>query len=76
MTGALVVALTLTLWSCAPGYGGKYPLVEKYNWEGKYPLVEKYNWEGKIDGQGENNPPLQDSTEPLISSRSGGKIMR
>merc|ERR1711990_1371376 len=59
MRGSLAVALALTLWSCVPGYGGKYP------------LVEKYNWERKIDGQGENNPPPQKGTEPLIASRSG-----
>merc|ERR1711990_806773 len=60
MRGALVVALALTLWSCVPGHGGKYP------------LVEKYNWEGKIDGRRENNLPQQKGTEPLIASRSGG----
>merc|ERR1711990_558737 len=60
MRGSLAAALALTLWSCVPGYGGKYP------------LVEKYNWERKIDGQGESNPPHQKGTEPLIASRSGG----
>merc|ERR1711990_845073 len=63
MRGALAVALALTLWSCVPGYGGKYP------------LVEKYNWERKIDGQGENNPPLQKGREPLIARSSGGMVI-
>merc|ERR1711990_846166 len=59
MRGALVVALTLTLWSYARCQRGKYS------------LVEKYNWGGKIDGQGEKNPPLQNVAPPLIASRSG-----
>ena len=49
MRGALVVALTLTLWSCAPGHGGKYPLVEKYNWAGKI------DGSRKIDALWKNN---------------------
>jgi len=57
MRGSLVVALTLTLWSCAPGHGAKY-------------LVEIYNWERKIYGQGKNNPPLQKGTDAGYRART------
>merc|ERR1712168_770724 len=39
MRGAIVLTITLTWWYGTTVQGGKFPLLEKYNWAGKIPRI-------------------------------------